>query len=359
MCQLNDRTQVKRTSGDTFITTYSLKTGINKFGKNGVEAAKSEMQQLHDRKCFIPIAKEELSALEKKRALESLIFLTEKRDGRIKARHCANGSTQRDYMSREEVASPTVSTEATLLTSTIDAEEERDVATCDIPNAFIQTYLDEFNGMNPNQPRTIMKIRGELVNILCEMDSIYKQYVVNEGSSKVLYVHVLKAIYGLLVSAMRFYKKLSSDLKRKGYTINPYDPCVANKMINGKQHTVTWHVDDLKLSHVDPQVNTDFLKWIKRQYGEIGEVKVCRGKVHDYLGMILDFTVPGQVTIDMRDYVRSMVAAFPELNTIQKRKVPAPWDENLFKVDETSLSLTKERENYNRPRIIFVQARKA
>jgi hypothetical protein len=41
---------------------------------------------------------------------------------------------------------------------------------------------------------------------------------------------------------------------------NPYDPCVANKMIDGKQHTVRFHVDDLKSFHVNSKVNDEFLK---------------------------------------------------------------------------------------------------
>eukprot|EP00977_Amphora_coffeiformis_P026426 scaffold26225_cov107-Amphora_coffeaeformis.AAC.1 len=87
------------------------------------------MKQMHDRECFRLIHKHTLSTTEQGRALESLIFLNEKRDGTIKARHCANGSTQRSYMAREEVSSPTVSTESTLLTGVIEAMEGRDVAT--------------------------------------------------------------------------------------------------------------------------------------------------------------------------------------------------------------------------------------
>ena len=41
------------------------------------------------------------------------------------------------------------------------------------------------------------------------------------------------------------------DLKSRGFIINPYGPCVSNIMINGKQITITWHVDDLKTLHVD------------------------------------------------------------------------------------------------------------
>ena len=52
---------------------------------------------------------------------------------------------------------------------------------------------------------------------------------------------IKKALYGLLKAALLFYEKLSSDLIADGFEINPYDPCVANKMINGEQMTVVWH----------------------------------------------------------------------------------------------------------------------
>jgi len=339
MCQLSERVDVSKVKrGSQFVTTYSLKKGIDKFGENGRQAALKEMKQLHDRGCFTPVKVESLSATERKRALESLIFLTEKRDGTVKARHCANGSTQREWMSREEVSSPTVSTESTMLTAVIEAEEERDVATCDIPNAFIQTEVQERDECGN---RTIMKIRGVLVDILCEMDPTYRDYVVEERGRKVLYVHILKAIYGLLVSAMLFYKKLTADLIEYGFEINPYDPCVANKMVGGHQMTVSWHVDDLKASHKDGKQIDAFLKWVKQTYGSIGEVKATRGKVHDYLGMKLDYSVPGQVSINMVDYVESMLSSFPQ-SELAGAKVASPWNENLFKVNEKSPKLSKE-----------------
>jgi hypothetical protein len=83
-----------------------------------------------------------------------------------------------------------------------------------------------------------MKIRGALVKILCGMGPIYEGYVVTEGHQSVLYVHITKAICGLLVSAMLFYRKLRGDLVEQGFEVNPYDPCVANKTVNGHQVTV-------------------------------------------------------------------------------------------------------------------------
>ena len=125
-----------------FIQTYSLKAGLKVFGQRGRDAAMSEMKQLHDRVVFRPVHKSEMTRLEIKRALESLIFLVEKRDGRVKARTCANGSIQREYTSRDESASPTASTDSIVVTAVLDAKQRRDVMTADIPNAFVQTEVE-------------------------------------------------------------------------------------------------------------------------------------------------------------------------------------------------------------------------
>jgi hypothetical protein len=146
----------------SFIQTYSLNKGLKKFGDRGKEAAHKEMKQLHDRVVFEPIRTAKMTALERKRAMESLIFLTEKQDGTIKARTCANGSSQRAYIPREEATSPTASTEAILITGVIDAKQHRDVMTLDVPNAFVQTPIPK------SGEKIIMKIRGSLVDILTE-----------------------------------------------------------------------------------------------------------------------------------------------------------------------------------------------
>ena len=90
--------------------------------------------------------------------------------------------------------------------------------------------------MDGNQ--TIMKIGGVCVDILCEIDPIYQDYMVTKGNQKVLYVHITQAIYGMLVSAMLFYQKLTRALLSDGFELNPYDLCVVNKMVNSEQLTV-------------------------------------------------------------------------------------------------------------------------
>ena len=243
--------------------------------------------------------------------MESLLFLTENRDKTIKLRHCANGSTQHAYMECDEVMSLTVSTEGTLLSAVIEAQEGQDIATCDVSNAFIQTHVEE-KDKDGNQ--TIMKKRGVCVDMLCEIDPIYQDYMVTEGNQKVLYVHITQAIYRMLVSAMLFYCQLTKAWLSYSLELDPYDPCVVNKMVNGEQLTIFWHVDDLKSSHIDPKVNDEFLQWIKDMLGQLGEVKTTQCPPHNYLGMTLDYSVPGQVSINMSDYAKKMVKEFPQEN---------------------------------------------
>ena len=111
------------------------------WGDKGESAIFSELQQLHLRNVFKPVSPRSLTPLERKQALESHLFLKEKRDLSIKGRLVAGGNKQRSFTEKSEATSPTPHTESVFITATIDAMEERDIAAIDIPNAFVQTDL--------------------------------------------------------------------------------------------------------------------------------------------------------------------------------------------------------------------------
>lgn len=115
------------------------------------------MKQLHDREVFQPIDFNKLTSQERKRAMESLIFLVKKRDGTIEGRTCANGSTQQSYIEREEAASPTAATDSILITAVIDAKQGRNIMIADVLNAFVQTEVTAERLKKGDQ--IIMKIR--------------------------------------------------------------------------------------------------------------------------------------------------------------------------------------------------------
>ena len=90
-----------------------------------------------------------------------------------------------------------------------------------------------------------------------------------ETVKPVLYVRLQKALHGCLKIALLFYDNLVRDLEAYGFSINTYDLCVANNMIGGKQLTVFWHVDDLKISCVDANEAKKTIQWLESEYGEM------------------------------------------------------------------------------------------
>ena len=101
-----------------------------------------------------------------------------------------------------------------------------------------------------------------------------------------------------------------------GFLMNPYDLSVANKIINGKQLTICWHVDDLFLGHKDPTVVTNFLNWLAKHYDtNIKKLNVTQGPTHDYLSMNLDFSNKGEVRIDMIPYIKK--SSMPSLRRLR------------------------------------------
>ena len=131
--------------GVILIHQYNLKKGIELFGDKAENAVMKELQQIHDMDVYIPMCPKELSYEERAKALSALLFITEKRDGRIKARKCAVGSKQQTYEGYEKSdgTAPTVTKDAVLITGVIESDEERDTATCDIPGAFLHADNDE------------------------------------------------------------------------------------------------------------------------------------------------------------------------------------------------------------------------
>ena len=191
-----------------------------------------------------------------------------------------------------------------MITGVVDAHEGRDIATMDIGSAYLTADNDE---------ETIMVLRGKLAEMMTRVNpDLYRPYVTLSAKGvPMLYVRLSKALYGMLRAALLFYKKLRGDLEDMELEVNPYDPCVSNKIINGTQCTICWHVDDLKISHKDPAVVTQVCNTLSKTYNN--KCKIHRGGVHDYLGMDLDYeSDPGVLIISMIKYLQKILEEWPE-----------------------------------------------
>ena len=87
----------------------------------------------------------------------------------------------------------------------------------------------------------IMKIEGSMAEALLKIKpELYTKYVVLRNGNEILYVRLKKALYGLLNSSLLWWKRLSSLLIKKGFRLNPYDTCVAKKIIDGTECTLSF-----------------------------------------------------------------------------------------------------------------------
>ena len=162
--------------------------------------------------------------------------------------------------------------------------------------------------------------------------NIYRKYITTTAKGKpVLYVQPEKALYGMMKSALLFYRKLVVDICSIGFELNPYDPCVANKTIGGHQLAVCWHVDDLLIGHKDGNVVTRFTQWLQRCYETPDKpLKATRRPIHDYLGMNMTFSTPGCVSFDMIPYIKKILDDFPEKIT---GVASSPAADHLFTIN--------------------------
>ncbi len=186
-----------------FAQSYSFKAGLKKIGDVGKTAAMTELTQLHTYETYHPIHANSLSPDKRRQALSSLMNIVEKRDGRVQACAYANGSKEQRQpgYKKEDGASPTVATDSIMITATINAQEQRNVATIDIPGVFLNTYNDK---------ETFMLLKGRLAELMVQVNpNLYlKYFIYDKNNQALLYVKLSKAIYGLLKSALLFYKKL-------------------------------------------------------------------------------------------------------------------------------------------------------
>ena len=129
----------------------------------------------------------------------------------------------------------------------------------DIPGSFMQSDQDE----------TIhMQLEGTLAKLLVQFDpSSHWLYLITEKENPVLYVEVVKALYGTLRVVLLSWRKLTKKLVEWVFEVSPYGWCITNKMLHGKQCTITWHMDNLKILHMEKTVLDELITQLDDEFG--------------------------------------------------------------------------------------------
>ena len=97
----------------------------------------------------------------KRKSTKSVVFPEQKSDGTIKARTVYNSKPTQEWLTREDSSSPTASSEGVMQMAVVDAKEERDVMSNNVPNAFIQAHVPKGKTKNGDEG-IVMKITGKI-----------------------------------------------------------------------------------------------------------------------------------------------------------------------------------------------------
>ena len=192
--------------GFIFAQHFILNKGLKIFGDKADVAVQKELSQIHTMDTYDHIMKSLLTIEDRRKALASLMFITKKRNGDIKARTVAYVSNQHTYdgYDKSDSLSPTISMDSIFLTGMVDARDKRAIAILDIDNTFLHTENDN---------KILMLLRGKLSEMMVQVYPImYRKYVTYlPNIQAMLYVILSKALCGMLRAALLFYKILRSD----------------------------------------------------------------------------------------------------------------------------------------------------
>ena len=137
--------------------------------------------------------------------------------------------------------------------------------------------------------------------ILLQIDPSYSEFLRPNGT---IVVELQKALYGLVESGKLWYDLLTATLESIGFTKNPIDKCILNKVKDGVQCTVAIHVDDLLITSENLSLVEEVINALKLKFEN---TEVHEGPVFSYLGMSWDFSTVGQVKVTAEGFIEDLL----------------------------------------------------
>ena len=323
------------------------------FGKLETDnAIGDEIVQIVDRQVFAPVYQHLLTAEQRQKVIRTKLFLKAKLNSegtfmKLKARLVARGDMELKE-SFDSLYSPTGSLESALAILAIAAFEHRKIKIIDLVGAYLTVDVRD-------NTETYVKFDLQLTEILVAKFPMYAKFVADDGT---FCGRLRKSLYGICQASSNLHRELKKTLVEKmGFKPNPKDPCVFNRMIDGRQTTVIVYVDDILATASNDNDLDAFTKEFKKHHPEVTE-KV--GTTMDYLGMRLNMSTKGECTIAMQGYTERAAELWDNAHRTACRTHPnvfggpsfksylAPSDQQLFEVTEGSPELPKaQKESFH------------
>ena len=305
----------------------TARAGIKKHGQAARDALTADFAQLDYKGAYEPIHAMILTETQQNSALQIINLIKEKRNGWLKGRSIAGGRPQCAFYMKDETSSPTATPESVLLTALIDAVEDRHVVVADITgSAYLNADMDDF---------VLIRLSGDDVDMMCNANLDYEKFITKNNGRRTLFLQLKKALYGCVKSTLLWYRLFRDTLQNLGFTLNPYNPCVANANIKGSQCTIVWYIDDNKISHKDQAVVDDLIQRIEAKFGHMTKTQ---GDEHEFLGMKLQFDRENKtVKVLMHFYINE---AIQQSHLDVRRATATPATKSMFDIDPNAAKLS-------------------
>lgn len=281
-----------------------------------------------------PVTLQSIPTDERKGILPGHGLIKEKSDERIKGRFVGGGHRQdRDkYDIYREISTPTASLSSFFAVAAHAASRNLAIGSFDVKQAFTKAPM-------PSDSKKIrLRLTKSYVDIVKsiseELKELYQSFQSDDGS---VIVELDYALYGTIEAGRIWYNYFRNILVNKlGYQVSQYDECVFNLFdCNGVIiSTIVIHVDDGFVTGSDESILDDFFEKLT---AELGELTIRRGRVHEYLGMFLDFSQPNVVHVTIEKMIRQLIS---EWKVSKNRNSPAKPE--LFSVDDDSSELNED-----------------
>jgi hypothetical protein len=319
---------------EKFAHGMSIRKGEQVHGEAAGEAVRKELCQLVNKQVWkYENVQNRKNWRKELNPIRSSFIVNEKIDAagnfiKVKGRLVGGGNTQ-DKELYDNLSSPTVSLESIFMLLGIFAHRDMDITTVDITGAYLEVKL-------LSDDHVYMIIGKDAAKYLIIVNPEAKKYVLPNGE---ILVKLLRALYGTIQAASLWYKKLSEVMIEAGFQMNDCDKCVFRKMINGVLIAVGFHVDDLLIGSDDPNSTDEFVKFLK---GKFQAITVNTGKVHPYLGMLINKEKTNIITVGMLAYEKKITH-----EVIKDSRIKSPAGDDLFEMPDSPLLSKSDAENFH------------
>jgi hypothetical protein len=308
------------------------KMAIGLFGQ--VEAEKaltSEISNLVDNHCIRPSSY--ANQADGAKVLPSKYFAKAKFDAvgkfvKLKGRIVACGNFQ-GPAENLRTSSPTVDYHDVLLMLNLAWIQGQSIGTIDIAGAYLKAELP------PQQSKKyFLRLPKYIADVLCKL---YPEFKVHRLSNGDIIVEIVKALYGLIQSALLWYEKCSGILKELSFVASSIDGCLFYRHMDDAIEWIVLHVDDMLIGMHDKNALVQLSMDLKQKLGE-QSINLIMDKQLSYLGVCIDVRDDG-FFLSQPGYVAELLKRFG----ISKGKV-TPSIASLFNLEpDSTMTFTEEQ----------------